>query len=292
MTPITSIALLPSPSSPPQQKRKRPGTCPAVPEVGSAKATTRWNWEQTLRVFIFFLLFWFSFAQGGAECCGGEYLAYQLRHITLLGFWSYFQPLKGEEGFLAHSNFPLFKRAGPRPSWQFCFPTSLHPGVHSSKRIPPPSPPPARPPQSRHREGVARRSPASCRAHASGPQNPPPGTRSCAGQSTGSSAQRLERSGPSENGRGRVRAGERAPPWQLGPPAPAPVLRNPGARRQPTEPRRFPGSPTCARPERGPADGWGGRERAGCGRCREREEGVADSRRPHPFLMALPESLV
>lgn len=144
MTPITSIPLLPSPSSPPQQKRKRPGTCPAVPEVGSAKATTRWNWEQTLRVFIFFLPFWFSFAQGGAECCGGEYLAYQLRHITLLGFWSYFQPLKGEEGFLAHSNFPLFKRAGPRPSWQFCFPTSLHPGVHSSKRIPPPSPPPAR----------------------------------------------------------------------------------------------------------------------------------------------------
>lgn len=146
MTPITSIPLLPSPSSPPQQKRKSPGTCPAVPEVGSAKATTRWNWEQTLRVFIFFLPFWFSFAQGGAECCGGEYLAYQLRHITLLGLWSYFQPLKGEEGFLAHSNFPLFKRAGPRPSWQFCFPTSLHTGVHSSKRIPPPSPPPARPP--------------------------------------------------------------------------------------------------------------------------------------------------
>ncbi|KAM7335992.1 hypothetical protein ACRRTK_004485 [Alexandromys fortis] len=83
-------------------------------------------------------------------------------------------------------------------------------------------------------------------AHASGPQiTPPPPPAGDAelrgpvgrkfGSAPGKERPERERTRP-------VRAGERAPPWQLGPPAPAPVLRNPGARRQPTQPRRSQGS--------------------------------------------------
>ncbi|CAO2637063.1 hypothetical protein LEMLEM_LOCUS23803 [Lemmus lemmus] len=235
-----------------------------------------------------------SFAQGGAECCGGEYLAYQLRHITLLGFWSYFQPLKGEEGFLAHSNFPLSERGGPRPSWQFCFPTSLLPDVHSSKRIPRP---PLRPPQARHREGVDRRSPASCRAHASGPQTvppPPPGRGRGAARASRPEVRPSAWKGAARartDAAGSARVSVRRPGSSgLRLPLLCSVTLARGGSLQNRVARR--GLRTCARPERGPAGGWGGRERAGCGRCREREEGVAGSRRPHPFLMGLPESLV
>lgn len=86
----------------------------------------------------------------------------------MLGFWSYSQQLKGE-GFLAHSNFPLSKRGGPRPSWQF-FLTSLLPArvFQKDSHI---RPLPCAPPSSaRHQEGVARWSPASRRAQARGPQ--------------------------------------------------------------------------------------------------------------------------
>lgn len=181
-------------------------------------------------------------------------MAYQLRHITLLGFWSYFQPLKGEEGFLAHSNFPLFERGGPRPSWQFCFSTSLLPDVHSSKRIPPPSPPPARrsrvtaracpvgapPPAARTRRAlrIPRRGRGAARA--SRPEVRPSAWKGAALARTdavGSARVSVRRPGNS---------GLRLPLLCSVTPARG------GSRQNRAAPR---GPPTCARPERGPAGG-------------------------------------